>query len=134
MKRWELLLAHNHWITIGYRGKDLKLCARCTGVVLGFTSLLILSMSFDLGPFLSLPLIYQIILCILLALPAILDWITQSWQIRESNNPLRLVTGFFKGLGISLLSMISIPLSYKILLIISIAGLTVNLGLKQNRL
>lgn len=129
MKLWELLIAHNHWFIISFRGKSIKLCARCTGVILGFISLSILSINLNFTFFFSLPIAYQIILCILLAMPAILDWVTQSWRIRVSNNKLRLITGFGEGVGISLLTLIAIPLFYKILIIISIAGLTIGIGM-----
>ncbi|MEM2210788.1 MAG: DUF2085 domain-containing protein [Nitrososphaerales archaeon] len=129
MKLWELLIAHNHWFTISFGSKSIKLCARCTGVILGFISLSILSINLNLTFFFSLPITYQIILCILLAIPVILDWVTQSWRIRVSNNKLRLITGFSEGVGISLLALIAIPLFYKILIIVSIAGLTIGISM-----
>ncbi len=33
---WEILIAHNHWVTLSFYGKKVKVCARCLGVTIGF--------------------------------------------------------------------------------------------------
>lgn len=72
---------------------SVRLCARCTGMVLGFISLLIIN--FFLIPyftwFIALPLM------LLMIIPALVDWLTQKFRKRESNNVLRILTGFLLG-------------------------------------
>ena len=36
----------------------------------------------------------------ILPMPALLDWITQTWGIRESTTPLRMLTGSILGIGV----------------------------------
>ena len=67
-------------------GADIYPCARCTGTMLG------LALTLIVAPRWGTPLIPW-----LLALPAFLDWGTQKLGLRESNNKLRLVTGFTLG-------------------------------------
>ena len=67
-------------------GADIYPCARCTGTMLG------LALTLIVAPKWGTPLIPW-----LLALPAFLDWGTQKLGLRESNNKLRLVTGFTLG-------------------------------------
>ncbi len=67
-------------------GADIYPCARCTGTMLG------LALTLLMAPRWGTPLIPW-----LLALPAFLDWGTQKLGLRESNNKLRLVTGFTLG-------------------------------------
>jgi len=40
----------------------------------------------------------------LFAMPMILDWLTQSWGLRESDNVTRFITGVILGVGVSLYS------------------------------
>ncbi|MEM3606988.1 MAG: DUF2085 domain-containing protein [Candidatus Bathyarchaeia archaeon] len=122
---WELLLSHSHWITINFNGKQVKLCARCFGTVIGFlTMFLALSLiEFKVSSsFLSF--------CIILALPSMVDWLTQAWGFRSSRNDLRLITGFMNGFSIALLSFLPLSFALKlkaiiyILAFISIFGFT----------
>lgn len=76
------------------KGHTLPLCARCTGILLGyifFPLLLIVELYFPLW------------LGIVLNLPMVLDGWTQKKQLRTSNNPLRLTTGIVSGFGQSIL-------------------------------
>ena len=43
--------------------------------------------------------IWMVVLA-LLPMPALLDWITQTWGIRESTTPLRMLTGSILGIGV----------------------------------
>jgi len=81
-------------IHIRIRGKNLYLCARCTGIYLGAISIFLASLlGFDLPLWL-----YPLLLTVLPA-PAMVDWITQSCKLRESRNIMRIGTGFLLGTG-----------------------------------
>ena len=102
MELWRLL-AHNHWLTLNLYGIELRLCARCSGYLLGFTAPLLASgLVADLS--LSLDIRVKLLACLLLALPYTVDWVTQSWGMRESSNRMRLVTGILMGMGVLLFS------------------------------
>lgn len=131
MELWRLI-AHQHWFTIRVRRHELRLCARCSGYLFGFFSLTVLSV---IGPpvFQSIHIQNQLIVLMLLTMPLVLDWLTQSWGLRESNNALRFITGTFLGIGVSLYSSIifiptlKTPLFVSTVLVIAFIGL---LGLK----
>jgi uncharacterized membrane protein len=85
----------------------LRLCARCSGYILGFTTpILLLDYFADPQVFLN-PGVYQLA-CVLLALPYALDWVTQSWGLRQSSNPVRLATGVLMGVDVFLFSRIGL--------------------------
>lgn len=84
--------------TIYFRNKAFPLCARCTGTLIGVFTLPIFHMEI-LGP--------SVELIVLFATPAIVDAFTQFRGCRESNNKLRLITGFLLGVSISALIVIS---------------------------
>jgi len=81
-------------IHIGIQGKDLYLCARCTGVWAGIISTLL---AFFLG--LGLPPWLYLLLLTVLPAPATVDWVTQSCKLRESRNAIRMGTGYLLGIG-----------------------------------
>lgn len=106
MELWRLL-AHNHWVTLNLYGIELRLCARCSGYLLGFTApLLVSGLVTDLSG--SLGVRVQMFACFLLALPYAVDWVTQSWGVRESSNGMRLVTGTLMGMGVFLFSRLDL--------------------------
>ena len=106
MELWRLL-AHNHWLTLNVFRYELRLCARCSGYLLGFIAPLLLSGRVaDLSE--SLDIRLQLIACFLLAMPYAVDWVTQSWELRESSNRVRLATGILLGMGIFLFSRFNI--------------------------
>lgn len=73
-----------------WKGRPLPVCARCTGILLGFLALPLLAFQvFHLGW----------TTCLLLLLPAYADGTSQALGWRESTNWLRLLTGFLCGLG-----------------------------------
>ncbi len=37
------LLAHDHWFTLSLLGRELRLCARCSGYLIGFAAPTLLS-------------------------------------------------------------------------------------------
>jgi len=95
MELWRLL-AHDHWFTLRLLGRELRLCARCSGYAIGLVAPALLSLDAQalLGSSARLPAL------LLLATPLVLDWVTQSWGLRESTNPLRLATGILMGLDV----------------------------------
>lgn len=74
-----------------FRKKQFPVCARCTGIYLGY--------------FLMIPILwfYQIgiILSVALILPTMIDGLTQAYLNRESTNFLRCTTGILAGIGMS---------------------------------
>jgi uncharacterized membrane protein len=73
-----------------FRGRQFPVCARCTGILVGY-----LTYPLFLLELVALPAW----LGILLNLPAGIDGVTQAWGRRCSTNPLRLATGLLSGLG-----------------------------------
>lgn len=131
---WEPLLAHSHWFSIRAFGKELRLCARCSGVVLGFIcSKSLLTILFMSLLSVSIPFQTGFIAALILALPAIVDWITQNVGLRESNNQLRVITGFLEGVGVLLLSLTDIPSLTKLLIISVISVGVVIIGVLVRR-
>jgi len=65
-------------------------CARCTGIYLGFLTLPLFTFGWwYINPYVSL----------MLLLPTIIDGLTQAYMDRESNNFLRFITGLMNGIG-----------------------------------
>jgi len=114
MEIWRLV-AHRHWITLDVLGRKLRLCARCTGYALGFLAVTAVISLQGLQFFGSLQPLHQVSACLLLLAPLTLDWMTQSWGLRESNNGLRLLTGFSLGSGVSLFSLVDATRNFKVL-------------------
>ncbi|MBS7658797.1 MAG: DUF2085 domain-containing protein [Candidatus Bathyarchaeia archaeon] len=121
---WDLLFSHSHWITINFNDKQIKLCARCFGTIIGF-SVISLLLSLVTYTF-SLNFLF---ICFILAIPGIMDWLTQSWKLRKGRNDLRIITGFTNGSAIALLSFISVPSILKLEIILCILTLILTLGL-----
>lgn len=73
-----------------YRGRQLPVCARCTGLALGYLAYpALLLRAFSVSYLVAL----------LLLLPCALDGITQLLNWRRSNNSLRFITGVLCGIG-----------------------------------
>ena len=114
MELWRLV-AHRHWITLDVFGIRFRLCARCTGYALGFLALTAVLSLQGLQFFGSLSSLHQILVCLIMLAPLTLDWMTQSWGLRESNNSLRLLTGLFLGSGVSLFSLVDATRNFRVL-------------------
>jgi uncharacterized membrane protein len=125
-----ILFAHQHWITLQIFNKELRLCARCTGIVLGFIflklSTVLLASSF------TLPATTGVILAFSFALPSIMDWLTSKFRLRHSDNTVRMLTGVFEGGGIGLLSLTNLSLSLRILIIALIGMSIMAIGNSKN--
>ena len=120
------LFAHQHWITLRFFDKKLRLCARCTGIVLGFIFLRLGTVLFALS--FVLPATIGLILAFSFALPSILDWLTNKLKLRQSNNTVRMLTGILEGGGIGLLSLTNLSLSLRILIITFISISVIVIG------
>jgi len=73
-----------------FKGKQFPICARCTGVLLGWIIGIV---------YCSLSEIPKSYFTILIFIPLIIDGGTQLLGKRESNNILRLITGILFGMG-----------------------------------
>ena len=70
-------------------------CARCTGAYLGIAIMILVYFSIPM-PF-NLDMIF---LSFILAIPAVVDGVTQLFDFRVSNSGIRLLNGFVLGLAI----------------------------------
>jgi len=127
MEVWRLF-AHQHWFTLRALGLELRLCARCSGYLVGFLSYTVLGNVAGLPSFLALPAQCQLLICAMLTAPMAVDWLTQSWGLRESNNALRFVTGASLGAVVSLYSSVtsmpnSVPIFVSAMSAVAIIGL-----------
>ena len=113
MELWRLV-AHRNWITLNVFGRRLRLCARCTGYVVSFLTLMTVIRLQGLQFFGSLSPPPQVSVCLILLAPLALDWMTQSWGLRESNNSLRFFTGVSLGSGVSLISLVDATRTFKV--------------------
>lgn len=94
-----------------WKGKQFPLCARCTGINLGY---LVLPL-FIFG-YLKIPLLWTILMII----PTYIDGMIQAYINIESNNTRRFITGLMSGIGtMSLVSIIGIYIGNQILALIN---------------
>ena len=70
------------------------LCARCSGILLGYFILPLLFIQSQIIKWWFIPL---------LMIPLLIDGFTQKWNWRESNNSLRITTGILFGIAQSIL-------------------------------
>ena len=73
-----------------YKGYQFPVCARCTGVFIGYI-LAMLSFKFVAVGYMF---------CVVINIPMLIDGCTQLLRIRESNQMLRVTTGIMSGYGI----------------------------------
>lgn len=94
-----------------WKGKQFPVCARCTGIHLGY-----LSYPFFLFGILQIPLWATLLMII----PTYLDGTIQAYWDIESNNSRRFITGIVAGIGsMSLISKIGILIGNWILQLIN---------------
>jgi len=123
-----LILAHNHYFSISLGRNNLRLCARCSGVVLGFSILFLLQGLLAIYSYVTLnSLMVPIVL--ILAAPASIDWLTQCWGNRTSDNRKRLLTGLLLGVGIGLASLLDLPSLSRYVLVGGTGGIVIMAGL-----
>lgn len=73
-----------------WKGKQFPVCARCTGIHLGY-------LSFPLFTFNVLT--FNPLLTLALIIPTVIDGLTQAYYNRTSTNWLRVSTGLMAGVG-----------------------------------
>jgi len=127
MELWRLF-AHQHWFTLRALGLELRLCARCSGYIVGFLSFTVLGGVAVPLAFRTLSFQYQLLIWAMLTAPMAVDWLTQSWGLRESNNALRFVTGVSLGAVVSLYSSVtsmpnSVPFFVSAMSAVAVIGL-----------
>lgn len=94
-----------------WKGKQFPLCARCTGINLGYVVLPL----FIFGV-IKIPLLWTILLIV----PTYIDGAIQAYFNIESTNSRRFITGLMSGIGtMSLISIIGIYIGNLILTIIN---------------
>lgn len=84
-------------------GAPMPICARCTGIYIGLFAGII--------AFLIFPMIEERVMrttMYLAALPMAIDGLTQALGLRESTNPLRLVTGFVAAFAFGMWALVAI--------------------------
>ena len=79
-----------------FRGKQFPVCARCTGMYLGFLSFFVLTWHLVVIPSW---------IAFLLPFPTAIDGYTQGYYPRESNNFIRFTTGLASTIGFTALSV-----------------------------
>ena len=127
-------MAHKHWITLRVLNNEIRLCARCAGYIIGFYVISTLSAISSLSFLSRLNITRQLILCAIFSTPLALDWVTQTWKLRKSNNKLRFFTGFILGFGVFFLSLSNAAFHIKIILSISLSMGIITLGLMGKRI
>jgi len=95
-----------------WKGRQFPVCARCTGIYLGYLSY----------PLFIFDIVYlNLFLTLVLILPSFIDGLSQAFNNRESTNILRVLTGFFAGVGLmSLVSIIGERIGTGLLYLISL--------------
>ncbi|WP_116591258.1 DUF2085 domain-containing protein [Methanobrevibacter thaueri] len=80
------------------KGHQFPVCARCTGFYIS----VILYCIYAFFNYIDYSMQF-LIFAVLLLIPAAIDGFTQYFELRESNNTLRLITGLCGGLGLIIL-------------------------------
>lgn len=81
-----------------FRGHQFPVCARCTGF---YTTIIL----YTIYAYFT-PIVYTnqyVLFGFLLCVPAIVDGTTQFFELRESNNNLRFITGLLGGIGLMII-------------------------------
>jgi uncharacterized membrane protein len=83
--------------TINFLGLENFLCSRCLGIFLGGL----------IGSFLHfLGYHFNLVIVFFLMLPLLIDGFTQFFGLRESNNILRIITGFLYGVSLNFVGVL----------------------------
>jgi len=122
VKKFLLFLLSHHTeeyahrtLCLRIRTYKVRLCARCSGLTLGFFSGILVHLYF--WQWFYIAELVAVVLIVILLMPALLDWGTQSVLERESNNWIRVATGFLLGFGICFAKFISLTV---LLILISV--------------
>ncbi|WP_018248044.1 DUF2085 domain-containing protein [Orenia marismortui] len=119
---WYLFFSHHPYseldrtLKLNLFNKKVYLCARCTGQYLALFLFMLFQAKIDYS---SIP--FEIIS--ILPLFATLDWLTQTLEIRKSNNYLRVITGGVFGVWLGIILCSIINLNFNLLIKLSIQSL-----------
>ncbi|MFX1577605.1 MAG: DUF2085 domain-containing protein [Promethearchaeota archaeon] len=113
---------HRTW-SISFRGHTLHICARCSALLFGIILALYIHLFFLFIPLNPITFLGAF----LLSLPAVLDWSTQTLQMREGRNLIRALTGFLLGYAVGFV-LSSFNLFYYLLVVVLYTGYTLGLG------
>ena len=126
-------ITHTFHLTFGRT--NVFFCSRCSGALLGGLFALFLALLFKkiTGNVLSAE--FALLLCIIAPIPGLADWGSQRLLFRTSTTTLRLITGFFIGMALYLISC-AVRTYYFIVLFLLILYLGIffvfmNFGLKK---
>lgn len=124
-----LLISHheppymNRCWHITLRGHTLHVCARCSALLIGIISAIFFQFFIIYIPVTPVTFFGAF----LLSLPAVIDWSTQTLEIRESRNPMRALTGFLLGFAVGYV-LSSFNLIYYLIVVILYSGYTLGFG------
>ncbi|MFW9831387.1 MAG: DUF2085 domain-containing protein [Candidatus Thorarchaeota archaeon] len=124
-----LLISHhdppfmNRCWHITFRGHTLHICARCSALLVGIILTLYLNSFIFRIPVNPLTFFFAF----LLSLPAVIDWSSQTLQMRESRNLTRSFTGFLLGNAVGFV-VSSLNIIYMILVVVLYSGYTLIFG------
>lgn len=130
-----LLISHheppfmNRCWHLTFRGHTLHICARCSALLMGIITALFLHLLFIHIP--VNPLTFTG--AFLLSLPAVIDWSTQTLELRESQNTIRALTGFLLGYAVGFV-LSSFNIIYYLIVVILYSGYTLTFGALAPRL
>jgi uncharacterized membrane protein len=127
MELWRLV-AHTHWITIPLPGGGIRICARCTGYLLGLITATYTIGSSLLTEFQAQAILIQWLIIGIFLTPFVVDWVGQRWGLHEGNNSQRLVTGFLMGFSLYLSQYLSVSQEFRTVSIVIIATLILVIG------
>lgn len=79
-------------------GSNMGLCSRCFSIYLALFLSTIFLIYFDI----KISFLYRCVVAFVLTIPLLVDGLTQYYNLRESNNYIRVITGIMSGLGIAI--------------------------------
>lgn len=88
------------------KGYQFPVCARCTGVLIGYV--LAIPCYISLGT--------SIVLCVMLAGTMFVDWLLQYKKVLESTNVRRLITGICGGYGVLSAQLLFVRTIFRLLI------------------
>ncbi len=113
----------NRTWSISFRGRTLHICTRCSALLVGIVAGLFIHLYIFLIPMNPLTFFGAF----LLSIPAVIDWSTQTLELRESRNFIRAISGFLLGYAVGLV-LASNDVIYWILVAVLYSGYTIIFG------
>lgn len=106
-----------HAFHVHFEGKLYYVCARCSGlylgIILGFA--LSLLIRFTIPEIMNLGDLVTDLLCLAIAMPTLIDWITQRLALRESTNRIRFTTALLAGFSLAWYLIAPVTLLHKLI-------------------